>query len=156
MKFYERLPWKPFRSWRRKDRALVAGTHGTQRGNRCNLSLDAEFYSLPAEPGVCAGSPDREAAVGAFEAHEMKKVKRCGFSQAYRRFGIRRLRWCRSRKRGSTRADPALVEAAGWLADMQILGGGDWQVKIAMPNPVAGPSNFAMTGFQTWTILRSS
>ena len=48
-------------------------------------------------------------------------------------------------------AHPALVAASRWLLDNQIVGPGDWLVKIPRRIPAAGRLSFATISIRTWT-----
>ena len=74
------------------------------------------IFAMLAEGGDTT-DPLVAREIGSSSDTRLKTRTRCACSRAFRRFGTRRLRWCRSKKRGSIPAHPSLVAAARWLLE---------------------------------------
>jgi squalene-hopene/tetraprenyl-beta-curcumene cyclase len=140
LKIYERLPWKPGRQ-----RAIRAGRdwmlEHLERTEGLAAIYPAMMNSIYAL--IALGQPPDHPQT----AREIREFGRFEIEDA----STLRLQPCVSPvwdtaiavfcliEAGVPADHPALVKAAGWLLDKQIVGGGDWQIK----NPDAEPGGWA-------------
>ena len=130
MKLYERLPWKPFRAmalqkierWlldhMERSEGIAAIYPALQNSIFCLLSLEYP----PNHPVL-------KRQLGHLEAHEIEESDTLRIQPCVSPVWDTAIAMVSLEEAGVSPRHPALVEAAGWLMDMQIMGGGDWQVK---------------------------
>ncbi|HMD31113.1 MAG TPA: squalene--hopene cyclase [Candidatus Acidoferrales bacterium] len=140
MKFAERLPWKPFRQRALREAEAWMKDH-LQRSEGMAAIYPAMMNAIYALMAL-GNAPDDPAT--SHEIHELAKFE-------IEENGAIRLQPCVSpvwdtaialvalEEAGLPPDHPALVRAAGWLLDNQILGAGDWAVK----NPGVEPGGWA-------------
>ncbi|HUJ40429.1 MAG TPA: squalene--hopene cyclase [Candidatus Acidoferrales bacterium] len=140
MKFVERMPWKPLRKHavRAAERWLMEHLERSEGLGAIYPAMMNAIYALIA----LGYRPDDP--ITSREIHELAKFE-------IEENGIIRLQPCVSpvwdtaiamvalEEAGLPPSHPALVRAASWMLDNQILGSGDWQVK----NPGVEPGGWA-------------
>lgn len=147
MKLYERLPWKPFRKmalnkierWllehMERSEGMAAIYPALQNSIFCLLALE---YPL--------NHPVLKRQLAHFEAHEIEEAETLRIQPCVSPVWDTAIAMVSLEEAGVSPRHPALVEAAGWLMDSQIMGGGDWQVK----NRDAAPGGWAFEFRNDW------
>lgn len=130
MKLYERLPWKPFRAMalRKIERWLLDHMERSEGIAAIYPALQNSIFcllSLEYPPN----HPVLKRQLAHFEAHEIEEDDTLRIQPCVSPVWDTAIAMVSLEEAGVSPRHPALVEAAGWLMDMQILGGGDWQVK---------------------------
>ena len=130
MKFVERLPWKPFRkhALRKAEQWLMAHLDRSEGLAAIYPAMMNSIYALMAL-GYGPDDPMTKREIAELAKFEIEEN------------GMIRLQPCMSpvwdtaiamvalEEAGLPPNHPALVQAASWMLDRQILGTGDWQVK---------------------------
>jgi squalene-hopene/tetraprenyl-beta-curcumene cyclase len=140
MKLYERWPWKPFRR-----RALGAARRwmldhleGSDGLGAIYPAMMNAVYALIAL-GHPPGDRDLERAIDALERLAIEDTHTKRLQPCVSPVWDTAIAMVALQQAGLRPDAPALVKAAGWLLDQQILGPGDWQVN----NPGVAPGGWA-------------
>jgi squalene-hopene/tetraprenyl-beta-curcumene cyclase len=130
MKLYERLPWKPFRSLalKRIERWLLEHIEHSEGIAAIYPSMQNSILCL-LELGYPLEHPIVKQQLAHFEAHEIEEAETLRIQPCVSPVWDTAIAMVSLEEAGVEPMHPALVEAATWLMDMQILRGGDWQVK---------------------------
>jgi len=147
MKSYERLPWKPFRAMALKkiERWLLEHMERSEGIAAIYPSMQNSILCL-LSLGYALDHPIVKQQLAHFEAHEIEEGETLRIQPCVSPVWDTAIAMVSLEEAGVDPSHPALVEAAGWLADMQILGGGDWQVK----NHDAQPGGWALEFRNDW------
>jgi squalene-hopene/tetraprenyl-beta-curcumene cyclase len=139
-KLHERLPWKPFRklALRRARQWMIEHLERSEGLGAIYPAMVNSIFALRAL-GYSADDPITAREIGHladFEIHEgdTLRLQPCVspvWDTALAMFSLQ--------EAGLPPDHPALVKAASWLLDRQVLGGGDWQIK----NPGVEPGGWA-------------
>jgi squalene-hopene/tetraprenyl-beta-curcumene cyclase len=139
-KWHEKLPWKPFRkrALRRAQQWLFEHLERTEGLGAIYPAMVNSVFALRAL-GYSADDPLTAREIGHLAQFEIEegdtlRVQPCVspvWDTAVTMFSLQ--------EAGLPPDHPALVKAASWLLDRQVLGGGDWQVN----NPDVDPGGWA-------------
>jgi squalene-hopene/tetraprenyl-beta-curcumene cyclase len=139
-KWHEKLPWKPLRKWalRRAQEWLFEHLEHSEGLGAIYPAMVNSIFALRAL-GYCADDPLTAREIGHLARHEIEegdtlRVQPCVspvWDTAVTMFSLQ--------EAGLPPDHPALVKAATWLLDRQVLRGGDWQVN----NPDLEPGGWA-------------
>jgi squalene-hopene/tetraprenyl-beta-curcumene cyclase len=139
-KLHEKLPWKPLRqrALRRAKQWLLEHLERTEGLGAIYPAMVNSVFALRAL-GYSADDPLTAREIGHLAKFEIEegdtvRVQPCVspvWDTAVAMFSLQ--------EAGLPPDHPALVKAAGWLLDNQVLGGGDWQVN----NPHVEPGGWA-------------
>jgi squalene-hopene/tetraprenyl-beta-curcumene cyclase len=147
MKFYERSPWKPFRAlalkkierWlfehMERSEGIAAIYPALQNSVLCLLNL-----------GYAPDHPIVKQQLAHFEAHEIEEAEALRIQPCVSPVWDTAIAMVSLEEAGVDPRHPALIQAASWLMDLQIMGGGDWQVK----NRDAEPGGWAFEFRNDW------
>jgi squalene-hopene/tetraprenyl-beta-curcumene cyclase len=139
-KWHEKLPWKPLRRWalRRAKQWLLEHLERSEGLGAIYPAMVNSVFALRAL-GYSADDPLNAREIGHLAQFEIEegdtlRVQPCVspvWDTAVTMFSLQ--------EAGVPPDHPALVKAASWLLDHQVLGGGDWQVN----NPDVDPGGWA-------------
>jgi squalene-hopene/tetraprenyl-beta-curcumene cyclase len=139
-KLHEKLPWKPLRHWalRRAKQWLLEHLERTEGLGAIYPAMVNSVFALRAL-GYSADDPVTAREIGHLAQFEIEdgdtlRVQPCVspvWDTAVTMFSLQ--------EAGLPPDHPALVKAARWLLDRQVLGGGDWQIN----NPGVEPGGWA-------------
>jgi len=139
-KMHEKLPWKPLRKWalRRSRQWLLEHLERSEGLGAIYPAMVNSIFALRVL-GYSADDPIMAREIEHLARYEIEegdtlRVQPCVspvWDTAVTMFSLQ--------EAGLPPGHPALVKAAKWLLDRQVLGGGDWQVK----NPDADPGGWA-------------
>ena len=139
-KWHEKLPWKPFRkrAVRRARQWLFEHLERTEGLGAIYPAMVNSVFALRAL-GYSADDPVTAREIGHLAQFEIEegdtlRIQPCVspvWDTAVTMFSLQ--------EAGLPPDHPALVKAASWLLDRQVLGGGDWQVN----NPGVDPGGWA-------------
>jgi squalene-hopene/tetraprenyl-beta-curcumene cyclase len=139
-KLYEKLPWKPFRklALRRAEKWLLEHLERTEGLGAIYPAMVNSVFALRTL-GYSADDPLTAREIGHLAQFEIEegdtlRVQPCVspvWDTAVAMFSLQ--------EAGLPPDHPALVKAANWLLEKQVLGGGDWQIK----NPDVAPGGWA-------------
>jgi squalene-hopene/tetraprenyl-beta-curcumene cyclase len=130
LKAYERSPWKPFRALALKkiERWLLQHMERSEGVAAIYPSLQNSILCL-INLGYPLDHPVLKQQLRYFEAHEIEEGETLRIQPCVSPVWDTAIAMVSLEEAGLDPRHRALVEAANWLMDLQIMGGGDWQVK---------------------------
>lgn len=140
LKFHEKLPWKPFRklALRRATQWLLEHLERTEGLGAIYPAMVNSVFALRAL-GYSADDPVTAREIRHLEQLEIEEGDTIRLQPCVSPVWDTALTMFSLQEAGLPPDHPALVKAAGWLLDRQVLGGGDWQIK----NPGTAPGGWA-------------
>jgi squalene-hopene/tetraprenyl-beta-curcumene cyclase len=136
MKLYERLWWKPTRSHAVRAAARWMNDHFERSDGLAAIypaMMNAVFALLAM--GSQPGDPDLERAIAALAQLEIEDENTLRLQPCVSPVWDTAIAMVALEEAGVPPDHPALVKAADWLLDRQILGPGDWQTKTPSVEP---------------------
>ncbi|HTS69242.1 MAG TPA: squalene--hopene cyclase [Terriglobia bacterium] len=139
-KLHERLPWKPLRklALRRAKQWLFEHLERTEGLGAIYPAMVNSVLALRAL-GHSANDPLTAREMGHLARFEIEEGDTLRLQPCVSPIWDTALAMVSLQEAGLPPDHPALVKAAGWLLDRQVLGGGDWQVR----NPGVEPGGWA-------------
>jgi squalene-hopene/tetraprenyl-beta-curcumene cyclase len=139
-KLHERLPWKPLRrsALRRAKQWLLEHLERSEGLGAIYPAMVNSIFALRAL-GYPAEDPLTAREIGHLEQFEIEEGDTLRVQPCVSPVWDTALTMFSLQEAGLPQDHPALVKAARWLLDRQVLGGGDWQVK----NPGVEPGGWA-------------
>ncbi len=140
MKLYERLPWKPFRALAlaRGKKWLLGHMEGSEGLAAIYPSIQNSIFCLH-QFGYGPDDPVLREQRKHLSAHEVPDGEVIRMQPCISPVWDTAIAMVSLEEAGVNPRHPALVKSARWLMDMQIMAGGDWQVK----NHDAAPGGWA-------------
>jgi len=139
-KLHERLPWKPLRklALRRAKQWLFEHLERTEGLGAIYPAMVNSVLALRAL-GHSANDPLTAREMGHLARFEIEEGDTLRLQPCVSPIWDTALAMVSLQEAGLPPDHPALIKAAGWLLDRQVLGGGDWQVR----NPGVEPGGWA-------------
>jgi len=139
-KLHEALPWKPFRRWALR-RAKQWMLEHLERSEGLGAIYPAMVNSILAlrALGYSADDPLTAREIGYLADFEIEESDTLRMQPCVSPVWDTAVALFSLEEAGLPPDHPALIKAATWLLDRQVLGGGDWQVK----NPGVEPGGWA-------------
>jgi squalene-hopene/tetraprenyl-beta-curcumene cyclase len=139
-KWHEKLPWKPLRqrALRRAQRWLLEHLERSEGLGAIYPAMVNSIFALRAL-GYSADDPLTSREIGHLEEFEIEEGDTLRMQPCVSPIWDTALAMFSLQEAGLPPDHPALVKAATWLLDHQVLGGGDWQVN----NPDVDPGGWA-------------
>jgi len=130
MKFYERLPWKPFRAQALKKSKKWLFDHMDRSEGLAAIypSIQNSIFCLHAL-GYDFDSPLVKQQMKYFSGHELEDGDEIRMQPCVSPVWDTAIAMVSLEEAGVDPRHSALVKASNWMLDAQITGGGDWQVK---------------------------
>lgn len=139
-KTHEKLPWKPLRKWalRRARQWLFEHLERTEGLGAIYPAMVNSIFALRAL-GYSADDPFTAREIGHLARYEIEEGDTLRLQPCVSPVWDTAVTMFSLQEAGLPPDHPALVKAATWLLDRQVLGGGDWQVN----NPDVDPGGWA-------------
>jgi squalene-hopene/tetraprenyl-beta-curcumene cyclase len=130
VRMYERLPWKPFRGLALKkiERYLLDHMERSEGSAAIYPAVQNSILCL-LSLGYSTDHPVFQEQVKHFEAFEIEEGETLRVQPCLSPVWDTAIAMVALEEAGVSPRHPALVKAADWLMELQIRGGGDWQVK---------------------------
>jgi squalene-hopene/tetraprenyl-beta-curcumene cyclase len=138
-KFYDRMPWQPFRKFalRQAREWLVAHLERSDGLAAIYPAMMNAIFALVAM-GHSPDDPLTRREIRQLERFEIEEKDTIRLQPCFSPVWDTAIAMVALEEAGLPANHPALVQAADWLLDHQVLGGGDWQEK----NPEALPGGW--------------
>lgn len=147
VKLYERAPWKPFRrvALERAHKWMIERLERSEGLATIFPAMTNSIFALLAE-GSDTTDPLIGRELGYIESYEIDGPEDMHMQPCISPVWDTAIAMVALEEAGLDPAHPALLKAARWLLDNQILGPGDWQVK----NRKAEPGGWAFEFLNDW------
>jgi squalene-hopene/tetraprenyl-beta-curcumene cyclase len=136
VKLYEHAPWKPFRKMAlaRARKWMVERLERSEGLATISPAMMNSIYALLAE-GKTSDDPLMARQIGYLERYEIEENEAVRLQPCISPVWDTAIAMVSLEEAGLDPAHPSLIRAERWLLDQQILGAGDWQVKVPKAEP---------------------
>jgi squalene-hopene/tetraprenyl-beta-curcumene cyclase len=136
VKLYEHAPWKPFRKMAlaRARKWMVERLERSEGLATISPAMMNSIYALFAE-GKTFDDPLMARQIGYLERYEIEENEAVRLQPCISPVWDTAIAMVSLEEAGLDPAHPSLIKAERWLLDQQILGAGDWQMKLPKAEP---------------------